>query len=217
MTTSIIGASGQIVECNFEDKISELFDSLYIKVESIKEKYVDIINGVIIDKTKFNHIMTVLMENFNVKDCNSLKLLLNQLNTTNLPITHVKFFLDRFNLSNDLNNSIDKKLKDINKKNTNMYENIISIYSHYKDKELKDMFNKFVKSVESKQKENDLLKKNQDDLILLDSCNNHKDLTKIIDSIDKLQSKHKLIMSDITEIYKYINDMTNRINSIPLN
>lgn len=214
MTTSIIGAGGQIVECNFEDKISELFDSLYIKVEAIKEKYVDIISGVIVDKTKFKHIMTVLMENFNVKDCNSLKLLLNKLNTTNLPITHVKFFLDRFNLSDDLNNSIDKKLKDMNKKNTNMYENIISIYSHYKDKELKDLFNKFVKSVEAKQKENDLLKKNQTDLILLDVCNNHKDLTKIIASIDKLQSKHKLLMADITEIYKYINDMTNRINSI---
>jgi hypothetical protein len=216
MTTSIIGAGGQIVECNFEDKISEIFDNLYIKVEAIKEKYIDIINGVVIDKTKFNHIMTVLIETFNVKDCKELILLLNKLNSSNLKITHIKFFLDRFNLSNDLNTSIDKKLKDMNKKNTNMYENIISIYSYYNDKELKNLFAKFVNSIESKQKENIVLKKNQsdDDLIMLEECKNNKDLTKIITSINKLQSKHKIIILDITEIYRNMNNITNRINSM---
>ncbi len=216
MTTSIIGASGQIIECNFEDKISEIFDSLYIKVEAIREKYMDIIDGVIIDKTKFNHIISVLIETFNVKDCKELILLLNKLNSASSAITHIKFFLDRFNLSNDLNVSIDKKLKDMNKKNTNIYENIISIYSYYNDKKLKDLFNKFVKSIESKQNENTLLKKNQDlnDLLLLEECKNSKELTKVISSIDKLQVKHKIIISDITEIYRNINDITNRINLI---
>lgn len=216
MTTSIIGAGGEIVECNFGNKISELYDSIYIEVETIKERYNDIIKGIVVDNNKFDHIVKSLLNTFKVKNCKELIKLLNSLNASYAPSIHIKFFFDKFGISDDLITSIDKKLKDINKKNINLYENIISIYSYYNDKELEKIFNLFVKSVENGYLENPKLKKNHPNniIISLDECKNNKDLNQIMFSIERLQLIHTFIISDITEIYKNMNNITNKINLI---
>lgn len=216
MTTSIIGAGGKIVECNFGDKISELYDTIYIEVETIKERYGDIVKGVIIDNNKFEHVNKSFLKIFKVNSCKELIKLLNNLNASYAPSVHIKFLFDKFGINDDLNTSIDKKLKDINKNNINLYENIISIYSYYNDKELQKIFNTFVESVEKGSNEDSKLKKNYPNkvIISLDECKNSKDLNQIISSIDKLQLIHKAIILDITSIYENMNNITNKINSI---
>lgn len=218
MTTSIIGAGGKIIECNFEDKIAELYDTIYIEVDTIKERYVDVIKGVIIDNNKFDHIIKSFLKIFRTKSCEELIKVLNDLNTSYAPSVHIKFLFDKFDISDNLNTSIDKKLKDINKKNTNLYENVISIYSHYNDKELQEIFNKFVESVENGYIENIKLKKDHPEnvIISMNECKTSKDLNQLISSIDKLKIIQKYIISDICDIYKNMNNITNKINSIKI-
>ncbi len=220
MNISIIGAGGNIVNCNLHSKISEIYDSIYLEVDSVKEKYKDIIKGIVVDKTKFEYILSSLVSIFKCNSVEELVQLLNELNSSFHTSPHIKFFLNRFELSKHLYKSIDKILSSTGTASVSLYDDLYFISSHYSNKNLLDLLNKFVDRVHLCRFENEEMaefKKNNPSSVFINmeknSLKGAVELNRIILSIDRLYELHRSMFCDINEVYKIMMDITHILNS----
>lgn len=88
------------VEKNMSDKISESLDSIYLEASMLRKKYKDLTSGIVVDSSKFEHLLGRLAGLFGASSGPELVSILNELNKSNVPCVHIKFIFERFDLKN---------------------------------------------------------------------------------------------------------------------
>ncbi len=223
--TSIISGGGEIVNCNLDSKISEIYDSIYLEVESIKTKYKEIVKGIVVDESKYNFIVSNLVKAFKCQNKKELYGLLNILNSSYSSDKHIKFFLERFNLSKHLYDSIDLFMKKNALDSTNLFDDLYNIYEiikKTKNTNMTDEYKKYldnlISAVHKSRFDNNCIEKDKIKKIVLDeSINGLISINNIIKSIDNVYSIHMCMFEEINNFYKIISKITSIINNINKN
>lgn len=223
--TSVISGSGEIINSNLDSKISEIYDSIYLEVESIKTKYKEIVKGVVVDENKYNLIISNLVKSFKCQDKKELYELLNSLNSSYSSNVHIKFFLERFNLNSHLYDSIDLFMKKNNWVSTNLFDDLYIINENIKKTKdtisaikYKKYLDELMTAVHKSRFKNTCIKKDKIKKIVLDeSINGLITINNIIESINSVYSIHICMFEEINEFYQIISKITSIINTINKN
>lgn len=227
MSYNVVGSGGHVVECRLDNKISEIYDLIYLETETIKEKYKGIVKGIIVDKKRYDHILQSLASAFKCNSSDELIALLNSLNSSLSASEHIKFFFERFELSSYLYYSVEKMLKSLNPPadSKNLYDDLYSILYSIKNTnpsvaaELEIQLDSFLKKAyESGFESNCLssLKKKYDKPYIIEgsSLKGIKELNSIVLSIDRLHEIHICLYCEISEMYTTMMKITNIISSL---
>lgn len=227
MSYSVVGSGGHVVECRLDNKISEIYDLIYLETETIKEKYKGIVKGIVVDKKRYDHILHSLSSAFKCNGSDELITLLNNLNSSLSANEHIKFFFERFELSSYLYYSVEKMLKSLNPPvdSKNLYDNLYSILYSIKNTnpsvaaELEIEIKSFVKKAYDSVFEPDCvssLKKKYDKPYIIEdsSIKGIKELNSIVLSIDRLHEIHICLYCEISKLYTNMMKITNIISSL---
>lgn len=227
MSYSVVGSGGHVVECRLDNKISEIYDLIYLETETVKEKYRDIVKGIIVDKKRYDHILQSLAAAFKCNGSGELIALLNKLNSSLSTNDHIKFFFERFELSSYLYYSVEKMLKSLTPPvdSKNLYDDLYSIVYSIKNinaaaaAELETELKSFLERAYSSEFEPDYvysLKKKYDKPYIIEdsSLKGIKELNSIVVSIDRLHEIHICLYCEISEMYTNMMKITNIISSL---
>jgi hypothetical protein len=222
MSYSIISGSGELVECNLGEKLKELYDNIYLEIDNIKDKYKEIIKGIVVDKKKYDHVLSKLISIFNSKDSEELVNVLNKLNESYSPYNHYKFFLQKFKLEELLQKSFKSLLIKHGILPSNIYEDMHLIYKLSKDakykrsNQLKESINKFENLLYQSNFVSPVLneykKNNKPYIIPKHNLKGIVELLAIIESIDKLKLIQISLFKEINELYLSSHCLINEIN-----
>jgi len=225
--TSIIGGDGSLIEANFSDKMSEVYDNMYMEIDNIKKSYKNVISGVVVDKSKYDHIFSKLMYIFDTESYEDMVSVINYLNSSYSYGPHIKFLFKRFGLNETLYNSIDsffEKNKEV--KSSNLFDDISTIGRIAKLSNIDSinkLFNKFVMLIHQTRFIDDDVKnkfshKFRENKIVIGELRSKKELSDIMKALDLLKEMHQFMFPEIKKNYicmiQLSSEITNYVNSI---
>jgi len=219
--TNIVSGSGEIIKSNLDSKISEIYDSIYLEVESIKTKYKEIVKGIVVDEKRYNLILNNLIRAFKCLDKKELYELLDKLNSSYSADKHIKFFLERFSLSKPIYDSVDLFMSRHNLEPTNLFDDLNTISDIIRKSDTQNIYSKYKKclndlimAVHKSRFENKCINKPKKKILLNDSVNGLVSINNIIESIDNIYNMHICMFDEINNFYILILNITTIINTM---
>lgn len=197
------------VERNLSSKVDEVFDSMYIEASLLKSKYKDVSSGIIIDQSKYDHVLKSLMEIFCVSSSGELIELLNSLNTSNAPCVHIKFMFDKFNLSDHLIAAIDDYTKRYNLKVIeSTYDSLYEIANH--NSKFRPDVNELINEIH---KSRFAVETNAGNYTPIGKSAGLASLNQIIKSVSRLEKIHETMLPIIKKNFELISTLCCKIAS----
>lgn len=219
MEISISGANGSNIKLDLSDKLTEIYDSIYLEIDNIKTTYKSICKGVIIDNNKFQHIVKKILDIFEVSNYKDLIICLNQLIEDDTVATHANFIFSKLKLSDMLYSSVNTYLKLINidYSNLDLLEKLYIIKNHINTNEFNKEYNKFIDITYKSGLINLEVKSNfglSREYIDIKELRNYSELNSIMSSIDLIKKKHNIMFNNFKDLYISILSIINTINLI---
>jgi hypothetical protein len=98
-------------EHTLEDKIQEIYDSIYLQVDLVNDNYSEVIKGIIVDPAKFEYVTSKLVGAFKEESIETLSALLERLTASNVPYVHIQWLFCNYRLNDHLLNAVDTYFK----------------------------------------------------------------------------------------------------------
>lgn len=219
MEISIIGAGGNALTYDLSDKLSELYDSIYLEIDNVNNTYKDICKGIIIDNKVFNHILNKLMNLFDCSDHTEFYNKLNMLSLDDKVSTHANFLFSKIQVQQQLDDTLKKYL---NSKNVNVSQDVVDnlfsvkqieyVSNNTRRGEFDKLFNSFLENTYRSRYEHNKAKNEDRFIISIDELRSCKDLSNILKSIDNIKKKHMKMFKEIEKLYISTLSIINYIN-----
>jgi predicted NAD-dependent protein-ADP-ribosyltransferase YbiA (DUF1768 family) len=213
MEVNIIGSNGGSFTMDLSDKLAEIYDSLYLEIDNIKNSYKDICKGIVIDNTRFQHIVNKILKIFKVDSYEILINTLNRLMEDDKLSTHANFIFSKFNISDMMFNSVDQYLTA--KKliiSDDLIENLYTIKINMNSQEYSKHYTSFIDTTYNSGFINNECKLIEKKYIKTKELRNCLELNSVLDSIQLIKKKHTIMFNDLKELYISTLNIINIIN-----
>lgn len=209
---TIIGSNGiDNIEKNIETIASDKLDDLYSDLNYITNEYRKNIDDIIIDKKIYYHFINELIKYFKVDNINSLKELFSKFNKNDSYYFHMKYYIDLYDLTNDLYSNIKAVKMKINiPVSYNLYDDIKDIHRHYKYNGLKKLLHALYEEIENNSNKKIFQKYNlnSSDFDNEFSC---KNINYLFNSIENVMFVNRIIKNNLQTLMQIVNNITNEL------